>query len=88
MPFIGSFWDLINIALESNCIDGRIICKEANIRPNARDNAIDKKSNGPNIDPCGTPEDKTFHSPQAEQHVAFDQLSSFWTIEVARRKRM
>ena len=30
----------------------------------------------------------TGSSPQAEQHVAVDQLSSFLTIDVVRRKRI
>ena len=30
----------------------------------------------------------TGSSPQAEQHVAVDQLSSVWTIEVVRQKRL
>ena len=51
MPFIGLIWDLIIIALESNCSVVRIfnnkihtgfICKAVNIWANVRDNIIDK----------------------------------------------
>ena len=59
MPFIGPIWDLINIALQSSCSDVRIfndtihtgvICKEANIRPNVRDNNDNNNNNNNNKD--------------------------------------
>ena len=103
MPFIGQIWDLINITLEleSSCSNVRIfndkihtsvICKEENIRPNVRDKVIDKdqEKQWSQIDPCGTQGTRpsTGSSPQAEQHVAVDQLSIFLTIEVVDQKHL
>ena len=87
MSFIGPIWNLINKNHTG------FIGKEANIRPNVRDSVIDKdqeKQWSQDWFLWVSPEDNIFHweLAQTEQHVAVDQLSSFWTIYVVRRKRL